>query len=559
MSTQLHGISVSQGSASGAFLRVQPAPTWDPNEPGSSNPDADLDTVKAAMNEVSARLQSRANDAEGDMRDVLNATAMLAKDKSLLKSVKKSLEAGYGVTHAVHVAVENSADTLRKLGGYMAQRVPDLYDVRDRVIALLRGAPEPGVPQLKEPVVLVADDLSPADTASLDASRVLAIVTQAGGVLGHTAILAAMRGIPAVIQVKGILGSLDGATSLAVDGGSGDVIIDPSEQEAHELIERANRRDALLSHSSGPGTTADGHEVELLANIGTPDDARAAAKLDVAGIGLFRTEFLYLGRSSAPSEEEQYTTYLSVFKVMEPRKVVVRTLDAGADKPLAFADLGKEANPALGKRGYRLAERIPDLLNTQLKALARAQAETSAPVWVMAPMIATQEEADNFVTAAHDAGLAHAGVMVEVPAAAIEARHVLKNADFASLGTNDLAQYTMASDRLDGELASLLDPWQPGVLNMVARACQGAQDTNTHLGVCGESGGDPLLALVLVGLGVQSLSMAPTKIPAVREALKMHSMAELTYLAQIATEAPTAHAAHDSVLTHVNPRIWDLL
>ncbi len=236
-----------------------------------------------------------------------------------------------------------------------------------------------------------------------------------------------------------------------------------------------------------------------------------------------------------------------VFAPFPGRRVVVRTLDAGADKPLAFADLGPEENPALGRRGLRLSAERPDLLDAQLEALSHAMKATGADVRVMAPMVATAEEADWFSRRVRENGLPKAGVMIEVPGAALRTEHVLRDCDFGSLGTNDLAQYTMAADRMQGELSDLLDPWQPAVLDVIKAARDGAAKIGKPMGVCGEAGGDPLLALVLVGLGVQSLSMAPSKVPMVRFALSLHSLAECQGIAATALAARTAREAMQAV------------
>ena len=242
------------------------------------------------------------------------------------------------------------------------------------------------------------------------------------------------------------------------------------------------------------------------------------------------------------------------------RRVVVRTLDAGADKPLSFADLGEEENPALGRRGLRLSQAREDLLTDQLTALATAAANVpDAELWVMAPMVATVDEAKWFAERARAAGLEKVGVMVETPAAAIRAWQVLEEVDFASIGTNDLSQYTMAADRMQGELADLLSPWQPAVLSMIRETCRGGEATGKPIGVCGEAGGDPLMALVLVGLGVKSLSMAPGKVNAVRAALRLHDFDTCRQMANFAVDARTARDAREAVLALADPVLKDLL
>ena len=388
----------------------------------------------------------------------------------------------------------------------------------------------------------------------------LGIVTEAGGATSHTAILAAQLGIPCAVQVKGIAEATVDAPLVALDGGVGEVIVAPNASDVDELEERSRRRAAALAGSSGEGATRDGYKVKLLANIGTADDAEKAADYDLEGSGLFRSEFLFLDRDAAPSLDEQTETYTKVLEAFGNRRVVVRTLDAGADKPLSFADLGEEENPALGRRGLRLSQAREDLLATQLEALAAAQNNVpDSELWVMAPMVATVEEAKWFAERARGAGLKKVGVMVETPAAAIRAGQVLEEVDFASIGTNDLSQYTMAADRMQGELAELLSPWQPAVLSMIRETCRGGEATGKPVGVCGEAGGDPLMALVLVGLGVKSLSMAPGKVNAVRAALRLHDFDTCRQMANFAVDARTATGAREAVLNLADPVLKDLL
>lgn len=554
----LHGIGVSAGTASGPVVLVLPPPGVDRDEPGSTDPAADGARVRAAMQVVADGLTARAATASEKARPILEATAQLAADRGLAKSIDKKLKAGSGVTQAVHDAVDDYAVMLTDLGGYMAERVTDLYDVRDRTICELRGIPAPGVPTLTTPSILVAHDLAPAETATLSPDTVLAIITAAGGPTSHTAILAAQLGIPAVVKVSDIM-SVERGETVAVDGGVGEVIISPTADEVQLLAERSRRRAAALAGSSGEGATRDGHKVALLANIGTADDARKAAAQDLEGSGLFRTEFLFLDRNEAPSLEEQTATYIEVLQAFGDRRVVVRTLDAGADKPLAFADLGPEENPALGRRGLRLSQAREDLFDTQLQALAAAHAATGGDLRVMAPMIATMEEAEWFAGKARALGLPKVGIMVEVPAAAIRADHLLAVVDFASIGTNDLSQYTMAADRMQGELAGLLSAWQPALLEMVQLTCKGGTATGKPIGVCGEAGGDPLLALVLTGLGVSSLSMAASKVNAVRAALRLHDFSTCQQMAAFALAAKTAEDAKNAVMAIAHPTLLDLL
>lgn len=360
--------------------------------------------------------------------------------------------------------------------------------------------------------------------------RVLALVTVRSGPTSHTAILARSLGIPAVVACPEAASLREGAV-IEVDGGTGRIHLGIAPDEAAETNRGEQARRAARAASRGPGRTADGHPVTLLLNIGDATGAAAVAKVDAEGVGLFRTEFMYLDRQDAPSVGEQVALYTGVLGAMGGRKIVVRTLDAGADKPLPFLNLDHEENPALGVRGLRTARRSPEVLTDQLEALALAQQATGAVVWVMAPMVATAAEAKWFTDLANEHGLPIAGVMVEIPAAALRAGDILEHADFLSVGTNDLAQYTLAADRMAGELADLLDPWQPALLDLIRMTAEAGQATGKSVGVCGEAAASPTLAPVLVGLGITSLSMSATAVADVRDALAAVTLAQCRAMA----------------------------
>ncbi len=334
---------------------------------------------------------------------------------------------------------------------------------------------------------------------------------------------------------------------MLVDGDDGSVMIDPDTAQISERVGRLAAQRAALTKVSGPGRTADGEPVQLLVNVGRQRDLITAAAVDCEGVGLFRTEFLFLDRSDAPTVEEQRVAYAQVFDAFTGRKVVVRTLDAGADKPLGFVTLPDEPNPALGVRGLRTSRLFPDLLDQQLRAIALAAGPSGTDVWVMAPMVSTPSEAAAFAARAHASGLPVAGAMVEVPAAALRAPAMAASCDFLSLGTNDLAQYTFAADRMAGELADLLDPWQPALLELIRMTAEAGRAAGQPVGVCGEAASDAALALVLVGLGVTSLSMAPVSLPAVRSSLaqppRRRNAATWPTLALQATDGRAGRAA----------------
>ncbi|HEY6796667.1 MAG TPA: phosphoenolpyruvate--protein phosphotransferase [Kineosporiaceae bacterium] len=555
---QLQGLGVSPGTAVGPVARLGLPPVPPADEQPGPDPAAEADRVAAALEQVAVSLAERAALASGDAVAVLEATAMMARDPGLLSTVRAQLDAGRPTAASLDAAIEGFCDILAASGGYLAERVADLRDVRNRALAVLLDEPMPGIPHPGHPFVLVAHDLSPADTAALDPREVLALVTEAGGPTSHTAILAKGLGVPAVVRCARARDLTDGSP-VVVDGSSGLVVLDPDERTLAQGRARAEARAMLAASGSGPGTTADGTSIALLVNIATADDARRACQVDSEGVGLFRTEGLYLGRQTAPTVEEQEAGYREVFAAFTGRRIVVRTLDAGADKPLAFVDLGTEENPALGVRGLRVGRRHPQVLAGQLEALGRAAAATGADVRVMAPMVSTPAEARAFVAEARTHGLAIAGAMIEVPAAALRADQLLAEVDFVSIGTNDLAQYTFAADRMQGELADLLDPWQPALLDLIASVGAAGQGTATPVGVCGEAAGDPLLACVLVGLGVRSLSMAPGLIAAVRLVVGAHSLAQCVQLAAAARTASDAVAARAAARALAEQKVLELL
>ncbi|MEU8121016.1 phosphoenolpyruvate--protein phosphotransferase [Spirillospora sp. NPDC049024] len=554
----MQGAGVSPGVGVGPVRTIAGAV---PEPPAGSrhggDADAERDSALAALEAVAADLEERGERAAAagntDGRDVLNAQALMARDPGLADGVRAKIVEGTAAARAVFEAFGVYREMLAGAGEYMAARVTDLDDIRDRAIARLLGLPVPGVPESGEPFVLVARDLAPADTAVLDPAQVVAFVTEEGGPTSHTAILARTMGVPAVVALPGATALSEG-TRVLVDGAAGTVRPDPSEAEVATARAAAAARATALQESTGPGATGDGHRVPLLANIGGPKDVEAALANGAEGVGLYRTEFLFLDRAAPPSDEEQEEAYRKVLEAFPEGRVVVRTLDAGADKPLAFLPApGDEPNPALGERGLRMMRRHPGVLASQLAALTRAAAGLSAKLQVMAPMVTDADEAAGFAAACREAGVAHPGVMIEVPAAALRARDLASEVEFFSIGTNDLTQYACAADRQVGGLAHLQDPWQPAVLDLVAPAA----GAGVPCGVCGEAAGDPALACVLVGLGVTSLSMSAPSLPLVRAALVRHTLEQCRAAAEAARAARTAEQAREAARAHL-PGLADL-
>ena len=543
-STTIEGTAVVPGVGYAPAAWTRPRPTVPAEAPAVAEDarEAEVARFQSAAETVAGRLTARAERATGAAAEVLGATAALAQDRGWLRAATKAMRAGTPAPQAALAATEQFVAAFEKLGGLMAERATDLRDIRDRVVAELEGLPEPGVPTPREPVVLLAEDLAPADTAGLDATLVVGLVTSLGGPTSHTAIIARQLGIPCVVAAPGIREVTEGEPVL-VDGAAGTLMLGVDPEAALAAVAAdAERRDAVRRWQ-GPAATSDGVRQQLLANVGDGAAARKAAGGQAEGVGLYRTELGFLSADKEPSVEEQAAMYQEVFAAFGGRKVVVRTLDAGSDKPLRFANLEHEDNPALGVRGIRIAEREEGLLTRQLDAVAVAAREVGATdPWVMAPMVATVPEAARFAELARERGIVP-GIMVEVPSVALLAAHFLEHVDFLSIGTNDLSQYTMAADRLSPHLAALTDAWQPAVLTLVALTAAAGAQAGKPVGVCGEAAADPTLACVLTGLGVTSLSMASSAIPAVGARLASVTSAQCQEAGRAVLTAPDSRSA----------------
>ena len=527
----IKGVGIGRGVAVGKVIRMAPPM----EEPADVRRDASVSAVEEnervtkAMAKVNAELNHKAEQAaNGDegakqAAPILQAIAMFASDPSLAENIKNLVNGGKTGERAVLEGFAQVEEMFKMIGGYQAERAADLHDVGQRVIAELRGVAAPGVPESDDPFVLVAEDLSPADTSTLDLTKTLAIVTSQGGPTSHTAILARARGIVSVVSAAEAADLKDGE-QVIVNAAKGEVVTEPTDEEIKQA-EAAKAHAAKAKELRGQaGGTKDGHLVPLLANLGKPADAKTALEYGAEGVGLFRSEFLFIGNSEPPSVEEQTKAYTELLSQFPGKKVVIRMLDAGADKPLPFLTPEDEPNPALGLRGLRTLREHKEVLEGQLKALASADAQTDADLWVMAPMVADEYEADYFVKLGKSFGLKKVGAMAEVPSIALMADKVAEVADFVSIGTNDLTQYTMAADRTLGSVAGYQTAWHPAVLRAIKLICDAGNAKGMPVGVCGEAAADPDLAVVLTGLGVNSLSMTPVALDDVRAQL-----AEVTF------------------------------
>ncbi|GAA2851840.1 phosphoenolpyruvate--protein phosphotransferase [Nonomuraea rubra] len=532
----LRGVGVSPGIGHGpSYVLTVSVPEPPEGATYTGEAEQEKERAMAALTQVAGELEARGNQAGGEAEEILKAQALMAEDPGLVVKVRSLIDRGLAAPRAVFEAFTKYRTVLRGSGGYLGERAGDLGDIRDRVIALLTGQAMPGLPVAPaEPYVLVARDLAPADTALLSRDDVVAFVTEEGGPTSHTAIMARSMGVPAVVACPGAT-RIPPGVQVMVDGTSGDVRVEPAESDVADAVGAATARQAALASWTGPGATADGHPVPLLANVGGPAELDAAVAAGAEGIGLYRTEFLFLDRPEPPSAEEQERAYRAALEAFPGGKVVVRTLDGGADKPLAFLPSAAEPNPALGERGLRRFARFPEVMDVQLRAVAAAGGAA-----VMAPMVATAEEAAWFARECHDKGLDEVGVMIEIPSAALRAGNLLTMVDFVSIGTNDLSQYTFAADRQLGAVSAMHDPWQPALLDLVAITAGAAARAGKPCGICGEAAADPALACVLAGLGVSSLSMAPSALAAVRAGLAAHTMEQCLAAAEAARTGSSA-------------------
>ena len=547
----IKGVGIGRGVAVGPVIRMAaalPEPSDAPRA-DSVSAESEIERVTKSLALVNADLNRRAEEAaNGDegakqAAPILQAIAMFASDPALAQSINTLIERGKTAERAVLEGFGAVEEMFKAIGGYQGERAADLHDVGQRVIADLMGVPAPGVPVSDTPFVLVAEDLSPADTAGLDLDKTLAIVTSQGGPTSHTAILARARGIVAVVSAAGADDLKNGETVI-VNAAESTITTEPSDEQV-AAAEAAKAKAAKAKELRGkPGATKDGYHIPLLANVGKPSDGKTALEYGAEGVGLFRSEFLFIGNAEPPSVEEQTKAYAELLAQFPGKKVVIRMLDAGADKPLPFLTPEDEPNPALGLRGLRTLRTHMNVLEGQLKALAAADAQTDADLWVMAPMVADAHEAAYFVKLGKSFGLKKVGVMAEVPSIALMADQVAKVADFVSIGTNDLTQYTLAADRTLGSVANYQTAWHPAVLRAIKMICDAGNAKGMPVGVCGEAAADPDLAVVLAGLGVNSLSMTPVALDDVRASLAEVTFEEAQARAEAALNGDFYHPAN---------------
>jgi multiphosphoryl transfer protein len=533
----LVGLPGAPGIAFGAARHFRaPAPEI-PTEP-AADPQAEWDALQRALErvrvEIRATRDSVAARASEYSAAIFDAHLLFLEDEALLEPARRAIfEQGLNAAQAWHEAAETVAADYRSLDDeYLRARAEDLAGVARQVVAELVDGEAPAA-AVVEPGIVLAADLTPADTAALDRGLVRGLATAYGGPTSHSAILARSLGIPAAVGLGDSLLDVSEGAPLALDGDAGSVVVEPAEDLVRDYERRSAEREeeARRARASAqrPAQTRDGRRIEVAANVGSPEDVDAAVANGAEGVGLLRTEFLFLERDSLPTEDEQYAAYADMAERLQGRPLILRTLDVGADKPLPYVPRRAEANPFLGVRGIRLGLAQRELLGTQLRAALRVAAEH--PLKVMFPMVTTLAEyhqavsvlgraREQLVQRGETAGRMEVGIMVEVPAAALTAESFAPEVDFFSIGTNDLVQYTMAAERGNEAVAALADGLHPAVLRLIQGVVSSAEAHGKWVGVCGELGADPLAAAVLVGLGVSELSVNPPAIPATKEAVR---------------------------------------
>ena len=550
---------VSNGTGHGA---QPPAPRADRNSPGAIAAEERrlLDALDAAAAELDALARETADRAGPDIGAIFEAQGLFARDPGIIEPALSAIRGGATAEEAIDRVAAEQAEALAGVDDvYFRERAADIRDVGRRVLDRLSGRIRPDLHHRDgSPAIVAADDLDPSAVAGIRPELVTGLALVAGAPNGHAAIVARALGIPLVLGLgAGLHSGLDGR-SVAIDGTDGRLLVDPNPEDIAGMSSRngldaSGVDDAAIVAWSSSAVPALG--VRIDANVGSVAEAEQAARAGADGIGLVRTELMFLGRSIAPGLNEQRAVYRRIRDAMAGRPVVFRTLDIGGDKPAGFEAGEPEANPALGVRGIRLGLRQPELLVTQLRALLEAAA--GGELRVLLPMVSTLDEVragraalSRASEAARAAGATIAtdvqfGVMIEVPAAALVADGLAPEVDFFSVGTNDLVQYTLAADRTNPVLAELATPFQPAVLRLIAMVCRAAVAHGRPVGVCGEAAADPLAAALFVGLGVTELSVAPRSVAATRAAVAGFDPVAIRSVANQALEAPTAERVRE--------------
>lgn len=558
MSEILKGIAASDGVAiSKAYLLVEPDLSF--SSENISDVDGEVEKFKAAVNQSKVELTQIRNNAEkqlgADKAAIFDAHLLVLEDPELLNPIEENIRNNkVNAPTALNEVTTNFITIFENMDNeYMKERAADIRDVSKRILAHILGVELPNPSMINESVIIVGEDLTPSDTAQLNKEFVKGFATNIGGRTSHSAIMSRSLEIPAVVGTKDITDRVNHGDSLIIDGLSGDVIINPTDDEVQAYEQKQKNflaeKEELAKLVNDESFSKDGVHVELAANIGTPNDLEGVKNNGAEGIGLYRTEFLYMGRDNMPSEEEQFEAYSKVLKEMDGKRVVVRTLDIGGDKELSYLNLPKEMNPFLGYRAIRLCLDQTEIFRTQLRALLRAS--EFGKLNIMFPMIATikefrdakailLEEKEKLVSeGVNVADDIEIGIMVEIPSTAALADIFAKEVDFFSIGTNDLIQYTMAADRMSERVSYLYQPYNPAILRLVKQVIEASHKEGKWTGMCGEMAGDNTAIPLLLGLGLDEFSMSATSILKARKQIKQLDQKEMQELAGKAINCAT--------------------
>ena len=533
----LKGLGVGLVSAVGDVLvikQTQPLPAWTKS---TKTKEQELTELRSAIDFVSGTLDELGAKAGGTSAEIFEALKMLLEDEELFDVATANIEDGWSAAAAIGKAVDEFSELL---GGdpTFEERVADFQDLSKRVQARIAGIEMALSIPATGRIVLVGEDFSPADTAQFT-DAVVGVITYKGGPTSHTAIICRSKSIAAVVSCSEAT-ALESGDRVLVDPVGDRVVVSDDESLATKSIDFVAINEEPL--------------IPVRANIGSLEDAKAASQTRANGVGLFRTELLYLSAKTEPTLEEQVASYTEILKSAPKGPIVVRTIDAGSDKPVPFLNMPAEENPSLGVRGYRLIADHRGFIEGQLKALEQARVASGREVWVMAPMIATAEEAKEFSDLARSIGKYKVGIMVETPSIALIVDQLGGIVDFVSVGTNDLSQYLFAADRMNPSLGALLNHWQPALIKSLARIASGASSAGITSGVCGESASDPAFAVVLAGLGIESVSASKSQVTEVHNALSSLSLSDAKEIANEVLKQTTAEAAKATALSEIAKR-----
>ena len=540
----IQGKGVSAGVASGPLYFYQRAKA-EVARTAVSDVEAEwkrFQDAQAQAIEQLGELAEKARAEAGDEAALLFEThQLMAEDLDYVEAVEEAIKGGLNAEAVVSDVRDQFAGMFAAMDdAYMQARAADVKDVSDRIIGILTGAVQGGIAS-DAPVILAADDLAPSETIQLDKSKILGFVTSGGSSTSHTAILARTMGIPAVIGVGGALKDEYAGREAVIDGGTGAIIVDPDEDTRAALLKRRDeqaKRQAMLNELKGKeNVTEDGQTIRVYCNIGSPEDVPAVQENDGGGIGLFRSEFLYLGCDDYPGEDYQFEAYKKVLSDMEGKEVVIRTLDIGADKQIGYFHLPHEENPAMGNRALRVCLSRPEVFKTQLRALYRASAY--GKLCIMFPMVTSvwevreakklceQVKAELTAEGVPYSESVQVGIMIETPAAAIMSDRLAKEVDFFSCGTNDLTQYTLACDRQNNDLGRFFDPHHPAVLRLLKIVADNAHRNGIWVGICGELAADLDLTETFLAIGVDELSVSPRAVLPLRQKVRETNVAQV--------------------------------